>query len=361
MADENGGGGEKSQAPTEKRLQTARDEGNVAQSREFMLLITLSGFTLVFSTYVVSAAPSFISSMKVCLNNFGNINSDPASLYKATISAGLNGLKLAAPLLITGAALPLIFGLLQTNFLFRPQALTPDISRISPMKGVKKIFGINNLVELIKSLLKLIIFCLILYGVAKSTVRLSPEAERWSSQRLAQEMKSWFVYSVLLVLAVQCVITIFDDLWTRFHRISKLKMSLQDIKDEMKQTEGDPLIKAKIRQIALRRSRRRMMDNVKKSTVVVVNPTHYSVAILYDKNSSSAPQVVAKGVDDLAFRIREIANNANVPIISNPPLARSLYNLPLDTEIPEEFWKPVAAIIAYLVKLKTPGSRRNSL
>lgn len=353
MADE-GGSGEKSQAPTAHRLRKAREEGNIAQSREFVLLISLGAFILVFMATAGNSAKNFTAAVQRIIIHFGEVSDDSSSIYNFGWQIAKCGLNLGLPLMAAGASTTLVFGLLQTGFLFRPEALTPDLKRLSPMKGIKRTFSVNNLVELLKSLVKIAIFGCILYGVALETIRISPESERWSSLHLASELEHWFIYSTLLVLGIQCIIALADDLWTRYHRMSKLKMSFQDIKDEVKQTDGDPYVKSRMRQIRTRRSRRRMMKAVKESTVVVVNPTHYAVALLYSKTSGGAPQIVAKGMDDLAARIRETAGEAKVPVVSNPPLARSLYKLPLDTEIPEEFWKPVAAIIAYVVKLKTP-------
>lgn len=358
MAEDGGsGGGEKSQDPTEKRLEKAREEGNIAQSKELLLLVSLGSFLLVFSITIGASASHFLSAMKDMMANVGVVPNDPAILFQITMRTVMSGVTLATPIMVTGACAVLACGVLQTRFLFRLKALQPDIKRISPMKGLKRVFGLNNLIELLKTLAKFAVFGGILYGVACATLRLAPQTERWTPLHLMSELKSWFLYATLLVIIVQCLITVLDDLWSRYHRFSKLKMSFQDIKDEMKQTDGDPQVKAKLRQIRNSRSRRRMMNSVKESTVVVTNPTHYAVAILYDQNASAAPKVVAKGTDEMAFRIRDVARGAKVPVVSNPPLARSLHTLPLDTEIPEEFWKPVAAIIAYVVKLKTPGAR----
>ncbi|MBA5727469.1 EscU/YscU/HrcU family type III secretion system export apparatus switch protein [Bombella mellum] len=358
MAEENGsGGGEKSQAPTEKRLQKAREEGNIAQSKELLILVALGTFLLVFALSIPASARRFTHDMSGIFINFGLVPDNPAALYRFSLHAIMTGLHLIGPLMGAGACAILIGGLLQTGFLFRPEALKPDVGRLSPLKGLKRIISINNLIELLKTVAKFTVFGLILYRVALQTVALAPQSERWTPYQLIIAMKSWFIYAGFMILAIQCVITGLDEVWSRYHRFSKLKMSLQDIKDEMKQSEGDPQMKARLKQLRLSRSRRHMKKAVKEATVIVVNPTHYAVAIRYDQASGSAPKIVAKGMDELAFRIREVAREEKIPVISNPPLARALHGLPLDTEIPEEFWKPVATIIAYVVRLRTPGSR----
>lgn len=355
MADE--GSDDRSQAPTGKKLQKAREEGNVAQSRESQMLAVLSVFILVFSTTTATSGRSFLRHMRGLMEHFDSIPPDGALLGQMIQQAMREGIMLMLPLITVGGAVVIAFSMLQTQFLFRPEALVPDITRLSPLAGVKRLFGVTNLIELLKSLTKFIVFGSVLYGVAKGTLRVAPEAERWTVPRLTSELISWFVYATLVILAVQLVIAALDELWTRYHRIQKLRMSHQDIKDEFKQDEGDPKVKAKQKQIRMRRSRQRMMQAVRQSTVIITNPTHYAVALVYESSSDKAPTIVGKGVDELAARIREEAEKAKVPIVSNPPLARGLYTLPLDSEIPPEYFQPVAAIIAYVIKLKTPGSR----
>ncbi len=355
MADDSTG--EKSQAPTGKRLETAREEGNIAQSREVQLVVILSGFLIVFTTTTGLSAFKFAKHMYGLMAHFDSIPFDRASLYRASIQAMLEGAWLAAPLVGTGLVVTLAFGVLQSGFLFRPQAVIPDIMRLSPAKGMKRLFSKNNLVETLKSLIKLTVFGLVLFGVAKETLRVAPLSERWSVPHLTRELVSWFVYATLVVLAVQAVIAVLDDVWTRWNRLQQLRMSFQDIKDETKEMDGDPKVKARQRQIRMRR-RRRMVQAVKEeATVVITNPTHYAVALQYENGVNSAPKIVAKGTDELAARMREAAEEVRVPIVPNPPLARALYTLPLDSEIPPEYFQPVAAIIAYVMKLKTPGSR----
>ncbi|GAB6969124.1 flagellar biosynthesis protein FlhB [Komagataeibacter kakiaceti JCM 25156] len=357
MADEGSGGGERSQAPTERKLQSAREEGNVAQSRELQMLLALGGFLLIFTLTSARSGHRFIEHMRGIMSHFDSIPQDMTSIQRVAIQMGLEGALLAAPLVCVSIVVVTICGLLQTGFLWRPEALAPDLTRLSPMRGIKRLFSLTNLIETLKSCTKFIVFGFLLYGVAKGTIQIAPEAERWTTIRLTKELISWFAYATLIILVVQCGIALLDDLWTRYNRIRGLRMSFQDIKEEARQTEGDPLVKRRLQMIRRRRARRRMIEAVQKATVVVTNPTHYAVALLYESGMDSAPQIVAKGADDLAARIRHAAEDARVPVVANPPLARALYTLPLDSEIPPEYFQPVAAIIAYVMKLKTPGSR----
>ena len=314
MADDS----EKSQAPTGKRLETARDEGNIAQSREVQLLVVLSAFLIVFTTTTGMSAYQFTRHMRGLMAHFDSIPFDRASLYRASVQAVLEGAWLAAPLVGTGVLVTLGFGLLQSGFLFRPTAIMPDISRLSPAKGVSRLFSKNNLIETAKGLVKLSVFGGVLYGVAKETLRVAPVSERWSVYHLTQELISWFVYATLVILMVQAVIAVLDDVWTRWHRLQKLRMSFQDVKDEAKDMDGDPKVKARQRQIRMTR-RRRMVQATREATVVVTNPTHYAVALQYENGVNSAPKIVAKGTDELAARMREAAEETQAVLVVTTP------------------------------------------
>lgn len=357
MADDGSGGGERSEAPTDKRLQTARDEGNIAQSRELSMLLILGIFLLVFSTTTGASAQRFMLHMRGIMEHFGSTPYDMTIVYDLSLQALKEGFLLAAPLACASFTVILTIGFLQTSFLFRAEALAPDITRLSPMRGIKRMFSANNLVETLKSLVKFVAFAFLLYGVAQKTLLIAPLAERWTIPYLTSQLAGWFVYATLVILALQALIALLDDLWTRYNRLRGLRMSFQDIKEETKQTDGDPQIKSRLRQIRLKRSRQRMMHDVRKATVVITNPTHYAVALVYDAAADAAPKIVGKGKDDVAARIRAAATEAKVPIVPNPPLARALYTLPLESEIPAEYFQPVAAVIAYIMKMKTPGSR----
>ncbi|GBR09900.1 MULTISPECIES: EscU/YscU/HrcU family type III secretion system export apparatus switch protein [Asaia] len=348
---------DRTQAPTGRRLAKAREEGNVAQSRETQMLLVLGAFLAVFSLAGAASATRFVAHMHGLIEHFSTPIDDMASIGFVIRQALNEGFLLMAPLVVVSFVVVIVFSMFQTQFLFRPQALTPDITRLSPLAGFKRVFSMRNLIELLKSLAKFLIFGIVLYTIASGTLHIAPEAERWTLRRLTYEMISWFTYATLIILLVQAFIAGLDELWTRYSRLQKLRMSHQDIKDETKQEDGDPKIKAKRAQIRMRRARQRMIQSVKKATVVVTNPTHYAVALSYESSEAAAPKIVAKGADELAARIREAAQDARVPIVNSPPLARGLYALPLDTEIPPEFFKPVAAVIAYVIKLKTPRSR----
>lgn len=357
MAEEGSSSDDRSQAPTAKRLEKAREDGNVAHSRETQMLLILGAFLTAFTMTTGASGTTFLRHMRGLMEHFDTVSLDGGSLSLVFQQAMREGILLAAPLVLVCLAVIVSSGMLQTGMLFRPQALIPDIGRLSPLSGIKRVISMNNLIELLKSLVKFVVFGAVLYGVAKGTLRVAPEAERWTLHHLTSELMSWFVYATLVILVIQCLIAILDEVWTRYHRLQKLRMSHQDIKEETRQDDGDPKVKAKQKQIRMRRARQMMIQAVKKATVIVTNPTHYAVALSYENGTDAAPKIVAKGADELAARIREAAEDSRVPIVSNPPVARALYALPVDSEIPPEYFQPVAAIIAYVMKLKTPGSR----
>jgi flagellar biosynthetic protein FlhB len=251
--------------------------------------------------------------------------------------------------------------LLQTGFLLNTRALKPDLGRLDPRRGLKKVFGVDNLVEAGKALLKLGILAWAVWSALSSLLPLLPQALFWPPARLIDGIGRAVVHLMLLVLAAQLGIALLDTGWTRWRLTQRLRMSREDLKQETKEADGDPKVKARLRHLRLARARRRMMAAVAKATVVVTNPTHYAVALAYERGGGGAPRVVAKGIDEIAARIRVTAERAGVPVIANPPLARALHAMPLDSEIPAEHFKAVAEIIAYVWRLgrisPRPGTR----
>ncbi len=233
----------------------------------------------------------------------------------------------------------------------------PDLARLSPQRGLKRLFGVEGLVEVVKSLAKAGILVWALWRAISDVLPRAMSAMSWHPVTLLTRMLSDLVHLSMLIIGCQLVVALLDVTWTRLRFTSRLRMSLEEIKQEHKQAEGDPRIKAKLKQIRMAKSRQRMMARVPQATVVITNPTHYAVALVYDRGSQAAPRVVAKGMDEVALRIRTLASQHGVAIVANPPLARALYTLPLDAEVPAEHFKAVAEIIAYVWRLR--GQRSN--
>ncbi len=268
--------------------------------------------------------------------------------------------RMLGQLLLAGAA-PLVlafiaaFGAsyLQFGLLWSAENLMPSLDKISPLSGFKRIFSLRSVTELLKGMLKIAVVATVVGAFVLPSVG---DIHRLIGMDMIQLMAviNDKVHIVLIgVFAVMGVIAVADILYQRFEYMKGLRMSRQELRDEFKQTEGDPLVKGRLRQLRMERARRRMMGEVPNADVVVTNPTHYAVALKYDQSAMSAPKVVAKGTDKVAERIREVAKDADVPIVENPPLARGLYAaVDIDQEIPPEYYKAVAEVISYIFKLK---------
>jgi len=242
--------------------------------------------------------------------------------------------------------------LAQFGFIFTTKPLVPDLKKLDPIKGLGNLFSMKKAIEGVKitfkSFITLGIGFYLFWGFIQElpTVTLFPLYEQigWLMEKV--------VIIVFAMLFVTAVFAIIDTLIVRYQYFQKLKMSKQEIKDEYKNMEGDPLIKAKIRQIQMQMSQKRMMNDIPEADVVITNPTHYSVALRYDKKKDQVPRVIAKGVDNMAFQIRKIAKEHNVRIMENPPLARALYkDVEIDEFIPDSFFQTVAELLAYVYKL----------
>jgi flagellar biosynthetic protein FlhB len=344
---------QKTEDPTSKRLDEARTEGNVARSQEINHLLMIMAFTIsviLFSAVVAGAirdaSMPFLATPDQVPSDLGHLIATAWDLLGLIMLAGIGPLVLAV-LAAFGSSY------LQFGLLWSPANLMPKLSKISPLAGLKRMFSLRAVTELLKGVLKLsIVAAIIGYLVMPSIGDLHALIGMEIVQLLAAMRDN--VYLVLIgVTAVMAVVAGADFLYQRYEYIKGLRMSRQELKDEFKQTEGDPLVKGRLRQLRMERARRRMMGEVPKADVVVTNPTHYAVALKYSQLEMAAPKVIAKGVDKMAQRIREVAKEADVPVIENPPLARGLYAaVDLDEEIPAEYYKAVAEIISYVYKLK---------
>ena len=272
----------------------------------------------------------------------------------AAVELGRLGLLAVLPVAGLAAAGAVAATMLQTQGLVSAKGLAPQVSRINPMSALKRILGPEGAIEFLRTLLKLGLVGAALWwalgdaGALQGLLHLPPTALLERGGRVALDL-------ALAALAAFAAIAALDWLWVRWRHLRRLRMSRQDIKEEMRESDGDPQVKGRLRQIRQQRARGRMMAAVPKAAVVITNPTHFAVALAYDQGGSAAPRVVAKGADAMAARIREAAREAGVPIVSNPPLARALYRLDLEAEIAPEHYQAVAEIIAYVWRLGGRG------
>jgi flagellar biosynthetic protein FlhB len=337
--------GDKTEAATGRHIEQARGAGRVPVSREATAFVSMTAVVVMLTYQVQSNLRDLVTTLRLFL-----VHVDGPWLPDCGIAVR-SILGVITPVLVVASIGAAAAVLLQTGFLFTTSGLQPKFSRLSPLGGVTRLFGWHGFEELFKSLAKLSLFGAAIWVAVRGDLAgltlLPWQDPSGLPSILAQPI---FHISVACVLC-HAFVTIVDIFWVRFRFARDMRMSHQDIRDETKETEGNPHTKSRMRRIRMLRARRRMMAQVPKATVVVTNPTHYAVALAYDRATNPAPRVVAKGVDAVAARIREVAEAANVPLVANPPLARALYRLELDAEIPAEHYKAVAEIIAYVWRL----------
>lgn len=353
---------QKTEEPTSKRLSDAREKGQVARSQEVSHWFMILALALVVGIF----SPSLLSDLGGLLRPFMEqphlIPLENNALRDLLTDTALGIVKVAAiPLAIILAA-GLAAGTIQNGIIVTTEQITPKLSKIGFKRGFKKMFSTRALADFLKGLFKLAIVgsvvSLILWP-ERDRVFTIPTMEVPDMLALVQLEATKVIIGVLSVVTV---ITLIDVIYQRHMHNKELRMTKQQVKDEHKQSEGDPLIKGRLRQIRVERARKRMMAAVPEADVVITNPTHFAVALKYDQGSMEAPRVVAKGVDNVAFRIREVAEENDVAIVENPPVARALHaSVEIDQEIPPEHYKAVAEIIGYVMRLKrgrpSPGRR----
>jgi flagellar biosynthesis protein FlhB len=343
---------DKTEDPTQKRLDEALERGDVVKSQEINTWFVIAGATMVMSTFSGSIGSGIVAPLRNLIAKSWMIQTDgpglialARSLEYAVIAA------LGVPVLFL--ALAAIAGnMLQHRLVWSAESLKPKFSKISPGAGAKRIFGKQAAANFAKGILKLVglgaVMTMILWPERlrlESLVRLDPAA-------LLGVTSSLTLHLLGSVVAILALVAIGDYLFQYRQWYERQKMSLQEMKEEFKQSEGDPHVKGRIRQLRQARAKKRMMAAVPKASVIITNPTHYSVALSYERGMT-APVCVAKGVDNLAFKIREIAKAHDIPIVENVPLARALYaTVEIDQEIPVEHYQAVAEIIGYVMGLK---------
>ncbi len=344
---------QKTEEPTHKKLEDARKKGQVVHSREVNHWFMILGLTIL----VLVFAPQMMAALRDALVGFIAMpHAVPADgpAFSDTLQEAAQAVLLALliPLLVLVAA-ALAAGLLQSGLVVAVERIHPKLEKISLIKGIKRLFSLKAIVEFSKGILKLAIVGSV------CTILILPEFSRLdqltglSLPNALEVLNSLAIRVLIGVLSIISIIAGIDYLYQRYDFQKQMRMSRQEVKDELKQTEGDPIIKSRLRQLRMERAQRRMMAAVPESDVVVTNPTHYAVALKYDMETMESPALVAKGIDSLAVRIREVAKENDVPLVENPPLAKALYaGVEIDQVITPEHYKAVAEVIAFVMRLK---------
>lgn len=348
---------QKTEDPTQKRLEEARRKGDIAKSQDvpiWFLMMAIAGIMAAAGPLAAMIADPLVRIMDHP-HAFHLAGGGAQQLMTSLL------MSLALPLMVIFAAIAVagVLGhIVQSRPLWTGEKIKPDLSKLSPMKGLQRMFGMQGWVNLLKSIAKMgAITAAMIYAVWPEATAISESGRLDPSGMLAMTQ----VIAGRLLLAAVIVVGLIaggDFIYQRWSFMQRMRMSRRDVRDEVKQQEGDPHIRARLRQIRLERSRKRMMQNVPKSTVVITNPTHYSVALRYDPEKDAAPMCMAKGADEVALRIREIAKEHGIPIVENVPLARALFaSVEIEESVPREHFEAVAKVIGFVMNT-AKGKRR---
>ena len=352
MADESPSGGERTEDPSSKRREDFRKKGQVAQSKEVQTAALLTIVLLFWLMYLPVFWNSFSELIFSLWQASGEYRITPTSIISlSTFLLQKTGL-LLAPLFLLVMLVSFFSSFAQFGWLLTSNPLIPDFSKLDPIAGMSRFFSKRSLIEVVKSLLKVILIGWISFSTVLDHFN---EALILIDTDITTTLRYLARVSALImakICAILVLLAFLDFLFVKWEMEEKMKMTKQELKEEFKESEGDPHIKAQIRSIQQEMARKRMMAEVPKADVVVTNPTHLAIAVRYDAKEMDAPMVIAKGADLIALKIREIAAEHKVPIVENPPVARLLHNLDLGEHIPENLFKAIAEILAYVYSLK---------
>jgi flagellar biosynthetic protein FlhB len=336
---------ERTEQATPRKRQRAREKGQVPRSRELLSMAATGGIIVAL---LIGGGRLFkgITQVMEGLLRF-QYGREPLEVMKV---AGKEVFLLLMPYLTIGFSMALLSGFLQGGIVLK--TIDMDIERINPLSGLKRLFSLRGLFEFLKGFLKFLVGGVVLYLVIKNILPLISVMPATGLEDTERVSIIIIKKAIIIIFITFFIIAVLDYLYERIRFERSLRMTRQELKEEFRETEGDPIIKARIRSLQRELSKRRMLQEVPKATVVITNPTHIAVALLYKKNEMPAPKVIAKGAGFLAEKIKEIARAHSVPIYEDKALARALFKLKIDSYIPEELYKAVAKIIAYIYRLR---------
>ncbi|RJQ13393.1 MAG: flagellar biosynthesis protein FlhB [Nitrospiraceae bacterium] len=336
---------ERTEQATPRRRQKAREQGQIARSRELTSMAVTGGIIAIFyfgGGYFFKSLTSLTGSILGL--QFGR---DPIEVTRIAI---IGGAKVLLPFLLTSVALAVATSAMQGGVVIRP--LTFEIEKMNPLAGLKKLFSMHGIAELLKSILKFAVGAWIVYYVIRKDLKVLPTLSAMEMGEMLRVSGKMIMSAMVIAFSYYMVIALISYGVERWQNERSLRMTKEEVKSELKDSEGDPKIKGRIRSIQRDIARKRMMQEVPNATVVITNPTHLAVALKYEDKKMAAPKITAKGAGVVAAKIKEIAAEHGVPIVEDKPLARTLYKLDVDTFIPEELYVAVAKLLAYIYKLK---------
>jgi flagellar biosynthetic protein FlhB len=349
----------KTEEPTARRLQKARDSGEMVRTADLPSMASLTAAAAVVTFGGAWLARNLADKLQPFLASPETMHVGGADGVHLGKIVGAAALPAVGAVMLAAAAAGVAGNLIQTGLVFSTEKLKPDLSKLNPTKGFGRLFGLDGFAQWVKSLVKVVLTATLAWFVLKP--HLSELTNLATLEPIATITFSFDVLKrlVFAVAAFMLIVAGADWLWQRRRFMERMKMTKEEVKEDHKQVEGDPHVKARQRQIRMERARRRMMHAVPEATVVVMNPTHYAVALKYESGVAAAPMCVAKGVDTLALKIREVAEEAGVPVLEDPPLARALYAaVEVDEAIPPAHYEAVAKIIGFIISAGRDAAAR---
>lgn len=343
----------KTEEPSERKISKAKEEGDVAVSQEVKSFIMLLGMLFVVWLLIPFMLKWYYLLSVRFIENAGQIEVTPQNFQLIFKTSVLGLFKILGIPFVIFMVLGIFASLSQTGFIYAPKKIEPKWDKLNIFAALPNFINMKKIVESLKGIIKIAVITFIAIFVLKPYLKKADILPTMETISILEFIHKIVVILLFTVVIAVLVIALADYLYQRYSHLKKLRMTKQEVKDEYKQMEGDPLIKSRIRQVRMERARHRMMEAVPKSDVVIVNPTHYAVALEYKMEQMDAPKVTAKGVDNVALRIKTVAEDNDVPIVENPPLARALFaSTEIDQTIPEEHFKAVAEVIGYVMQLK---------
>jgi flagellar biosynthetic protein FlhB len=339
---------EKTERATPRKLQKAKEKGQVARSQDLTTMSVMGGILLIlyFGSGYLGRSMAEMSA-GIFSMQYGTEPYDVARM------AVIEGAKITLPFFLVAVVIAIAVSVAQGGFVVKPMQF--EINKLNPVEGLKKLFSLKGLTEFLKSILKFLIGGWVVYFIMKRDIKVFPSLSALKFGELVKESGRLIFEAMAISFLFYMIVAFMSYLLEKWQHARSLRMTKQEVKEEHKELEGDPLIKSRVRSLQREAARKRMMQEVPNATVVITNPTHLAVALKYEDDGMPAPRVVAKGAGVVAEKIRKIARENNVPVIEDKPLARSLFKLELDSFIPEELYVAVARILAYIFKSRGQG------
>lgn len=344
---------QKTEQPTEQRLKKGRRQGQVARSKELNTAVSL----LLGAAALLWFADMFLALFQQVMEQSWRLDKNslkqPDLMTSSIASALLGMLGATLPFLLTWFCASWVAGILPGGFIYSSELLGPKFNKLIPIKGLGRIFGMDSWIELVKSILKVSLLGGCLWGLLNHLVDRLLNLQRMDLALASKEGLEVLSFSLMVLALVLCLVAVIDVPYQQFKVSKELKMTKQEVKEERKSTDGNPEIKGRIRQIQYQQANRRLGERVPTADVIITNPTHFAVALKYSESKAKAPYVVAKGVDEMALRIRELAKQHQLEVLELPPLARAIYfSTRVDQEVPKALYTAVAYVLHYVMQLK---------